>query len=118
MDLRTSSRLVAEHHVLSLEGTVDLAATPRLHDILRQLARVAPPTPIVVDVDGVTVLDDAALGLLLGAAATARSNGQMFRLVCSDERVRGRLAETRFDRAVVVSSSLNAAIADGVDEVS
>ncbi len=115
MDLRTSSQLVAGHHVLALEGTVDLAAIPRLHDVLRQLAGLASSIPILVDVDGVTVLDDAALGLLLGAAATARSRGRTFSVVCSDGRLRKRLAETRFDRAVVVSPSVNAAIADSVD---
>jgi len=117
MDLRTGSRVVAGHHVLTLDGTVDLAATPRLHDVLRRFVGLEPPRPILVDLDGVTVLDDAALGLLLGAAATTRANGRTFAVVCSDTRMRKRLTETRFDRAVAVHPSLGAAVADDVHEV-
>lgn len=117
MNLRTSTRRVGDHHVLALDGVVDLAATPRLHSALGQLLATAPTTPIAVDIDGVTVLDDAALGLLLGAAATARASGRTLRIVCTDGALRRRLADTRFDRAVDVSRSLTDAIAAAIDEV-
>lgn len=118
MELSTGSRVVAGHHVLALEGTVDLAATPRLHDVLRQLAVREPKRPVLVDLDGVLVLDDAALGLLLGAAAAVRADGRSFGVVCDDPRLRDRLAETRFDRAVAVHRSMTAAVADDTDQVS
>ena len=113
MDLRTSQREVAGHAVLVVEGAADLASTPTLHNALqRYVARAEPAVPMVIDLDAATVVDDAALGLFLGAAATARSRGCRFSIVCSDERLRQRLADTRFDRAVDVVASLTASIAD------
>ena len=92
---------------------LDLAATPTLHDALQRfVGRADPSVPMVIDLDGTTVVDDASLGLFLGAAATARSRGCSFSIVCSNERLRQRLADTRFDRAVDVVTSLTASIAD------
>lgn len=110
---------MAGNVVLALDGTADLAALPQLHAACHRLVRGAGPgTHVAVDVDGAVVLDDAALGLLLGVAATARSNGATLRVVCSDERLRSRLAATRFDRAVDVVASLSDTVADGSAELS
>lgn len=112
-------REVAGHSVLVVEGAADLAATPTLHDALQRfVSRSNPAEPMVVDVDGATVLDDAALGLILGAAATARAGGGSLGVVCSDPRIRQRLAETRFDRAVDVVATLTASIADRPTDLS
>ena len=114
MQLRTTQREVAGDLVLALDGTADLAALPLIHAACQRLLRgVEPGTSIAIDLDGVDVLDDAALGLLLGAAATARSNGATLRVVCSDDRLRRRLANTRFDLAVDVVGSLSETVADG-----
>ena len=51
-------------------------------------------------------IDDAALGLLLGAAARAREAGGDLELVCSNERVRARLASTRVDRCIAVRAAI------------
>ncbi len=105
---------MAGNVVLALDGTVDLASLPHLHAACQRLVRdVGPGTRLAVDVDGAVVLDDAALGLLLGVAATARSSGARLRVVCSDGRLRSRLAATRFDRAVDVVASLSDTVADG-----
>lgn len=113
MQLRTTQREVADDLVLALDGTADLAALPVIHAACQRLLRdVEPGTSIAIDIDGVVVLDDAALGLLLGAAATARSGGATLRIVCSDNRLRRRLASTRFDLAVDVVGSLSETVAD------
>lgn len=109
--------------MLALDGPVDLAALPEIHAACRRLlSGITAGSSVAVDVDGATVLDDAALGLLLGAAATARSHGATLRVVCTGERLRRRLADTRFDRAVDVVASLGEAIGeaivDGSSEVS
>jgi anti-anti-sigma factor len=57
---------------------------------------------VIVDLDGLAVLDDTALGLLVGAAATARRRQLAFELLSTNERVRDRLAETRVDQIVTV----------------
>jgi anti-anti-sigma factor len=113
MDLRSTRHRAAGHEVLALEGIVDLASLPRLHDALQRfVGEHTDTTPLAIDLDGVSVLDDAALGLLLGAAATAREHGAVFRVVCADVRLRRRLATSRFDRAVDVRGSLSEAVAD------
>lgn len=113
MQLRTTHHEVAGSTVLALDGTADLAALPQVHAACqRLLADVGTGSAVAIDVDGVTVLDDATLGLLLGAAATARSRGAALRVVCAAGPLRRRLADTRFDRAVDVVASLGEAVAD------
>ncbi len=96
MELRLTQRDVSGRAVLALDGVADLASLPRLHDALQRLVGGGGETTgVAIDLDGVTVLDDATLGLLLGAAATARARGHELVVVCSDERLRRRLSDTR-----------------------
>lgn len=119
MDLRTTRRDVAGWIVLAVDGTADLAAAPGLHDALQRLVSDAPDgASIAIDLDGATVVDDTALGLILGAAANARARRCVVRVVCADPRLRRRLADTRFDRAVDVIDSLGATVANQPPDVS
>ena len=119
MELRLTQREVAGRAVLAIDGAADLASTPALHDALQRLVgRADLGASIAVDLDGTTVLDDAALGLLLGAAASARSRGGSLLVVCSDERLRARLTDTRFDRAVEVAASLGTSVVDPAADLS
>ena len=106
MSLSTSSRTVGDAVVLSLDGIADLSSAPRLQDALRRLIAQHPGQRIVVDLDGLVGLDDVALGLLLGAAATARGAEGELEVVATEPRVRERLAATRFDQAVAVRDSI------------
>jgi anti-sigma B factor antagonist len=106
MDLRVSSRSTGDRVVLALDGIADLASAPHLHGRLRAAIDRAPGTVVTVDVDGLIALDDVVLGLLLGAAAHARERGGDLEIVCTAERLRERLAHTRFDRAVSVRDSI------------
>ncbi|MET0324567.1 MAG: anti-sigma factor antagonist [Ilumatobacteraceae bacterium] len=106
MDLRTRIDVVGSVAVLALSGSVDLATLPRLQDGLLRLAREHPGKRLVVDLDGVDVLDDTALGVLLGAAGRARESGGELTVVCASERLRQRFAVTGLDRAVDVVGGL------------
>jgi len=106
MDLRLTTTRVGDYPVVSLSGIADLSAVPGLHNYLRRACTDHPAETLLVDIDGLLLLDDAALGLLLGAAATARLNGGDLELVCTDERLLARLKITRLDRAVVVRASV------------
>ncbi len=119
MQLRTTRRDVGGHLVLALDGPADLAALPQLHAACQRLiSEVEAGSSIAIDLDGATIVDDGALGLLLGAAASARSRGGTLRVVCAGERLRRRLSDTRFDRAVAVVSSLGEPVADSSSELS
>lgn len=100
-----------EATVVELDGEADLAALPQLSQLLSRAIATATGT-IIVDLDGLIVLDDAALGLVIGAAATARRNGCELRIVCSDPKRRDRLADTRIDRIVAVQAATQAPTAD------
>lgn len=107
MELLTRQTIVGTYQVLHLSGEVDLATLPRLSDALTRL--VASATGLaVVDLDGLSILDDTGLGLLLGAAGRARQGGTELVVVCSAPTVRSRLSLTGFDRAVRVTESISA----------
>lgn len=106
MDLETRQTMIGDTAVLALAGEVDLVTIPRLADALTRL--VASGGPVAVDLDGVFVLDDAALGLVLGAAGRARRNGHDLVVVCTSAGLRDRLAENGFDRAVRVIERITA----------
>lgn len=107
MDLQTRQTTVGTTPVLSLAGEVDLATLPRLADALTRLTSC--DASVAVDLDGVFVLDDAALGLVLGAAARSRRQGHNLVVVCNAPGLRERLALTGFDRAVQVVERVSAA---------
>ena len=94
--------IVAGQQVVTVVGEIDLATVPRLRDALAQAIIDEPDGPLLVDLDGVTVLDDSGLGVLLGAAATTRRHGREMVIVCSAPRLVEQLRETRLDRAIDV----------------
>ncbi len=106
MDLELTTTMVGTRLVVALTGIADLSTAPLLHDHLRRTCAGHPAETIVLDLDGLIAIDDAALGLLLGAAARAREAGGDLELVCTNERVRARLASTRLDRCVTVRAAI------------
>ena len=106
MDLRISIRDVGSRTVVALDGIADLGSVPALQDRLRRTIRQHRAGIVTVDLDGLTMIDDATLGVVLGAAASARESGGDLEVVCTAERLRARLATTRFDLAVTVRDSI------------
>lgn len=93
--------------VLQVSGELDLATLPQFRDQLLRAVGEHQGTTLYVDVDGLHALDDAGLGMFLGAAGRAReSNGDLV-IVCAGERLRHRFAVTGLDRAVRVQQSLS-----------
>jgi len=92
------------HPVLHVSGEIDMATIPLLRDHLHRAVLEHPGATVVLDLDGVTALDDTGLGTIMGAAARARETGGELIIVCSNERLRERLTLTHLDRAVTVRS--------------
>lgn len=109
MDLRITTRAVGDAVVVALDGLADLSSVPMLQSHLRRGIANAAATTLVVDVDGLLALDDVALGVLLGAAATAREQGGDLVVLTTSDRWRERFRATGFDRAVEVRSSVGTA---------
>ena len=106
MQVHTSVDTVGGSIVVAVDGVVDLAAIGHLHDVLARTVRRHPGVTLLVDLDAVSVLDDAGLGVLLGAAAAARGAGGDLEVVCTRSALCERLQSTRFDRAVRVRTSI------------
>lgn len=89
--------------VLHLSGEIDLSTLPHLHDQLSRAAVATRGHTVRVDLDGVTALDDAGLGVLLGWAGRVREAGGEMVLVCTSERLLQRLAITGVSRAITLA---------------
>lgn len=104
--MRTTVSAVGGATVVALEGSVDLAAVGALHGDLTRVVRRHPGASVIVDLDAIDALDDAGLGVLLGAAAALRESGGDLEVVCNRPALRERLERTRFDRAVKVRATI------------
>lgn len=102
MEFRTSTRLIGGQPTIALDGVVDLAAVPTLRDALHKAMLDHPGTTMLVDLDGVVAFDDSGLGIIIGAAATARDRGGDIELVCTSPTIRQYLARTRLDQLLTV----------------
>jgi anti-anti-sigma factor len=106
MDVSLRRTMIGDVHVLVVDGSIDIATVPQLSDALSRLVTDTRGQTCAVDIDGARVFDDTALGVLLGAAGRARSTGGDLIVVCTIEKLRLRLNETRFDQAVLVRSTI------------
>jgi len=106
VQLSTRVDTVGASIVITVDGSVDLSSIGRLHDDLTRAVRRHPGATLVLDLDAVEALDDAGLGIILGAAATARDGAGELEVVCTRPALLARLARTRFDRAVDVRGSI------------
>ena len=106
MDLRTTASTVGGIPTVAVDGVVDLASIAVFRDALLRTIHSNSGELIVADLDGVAALDDAGLGVLLGAAAAARQADGDLEIVCNGERLRTRLERTRLDQAIAVRTSI------------
>ena len=107
MSLRTVEVEIGGNPAICVEGIVDLSSVGDLSDALDRAIRNNVGSVVTVDLDAVPAIDDSALGVLLGAAATARERSGDVELVCNSESLRDRLSRTRLDRAIVVRSTIS-----------
>ena len=106
--MRTST--IDGHTVVGVNGEIDMATLPQLHNALVRAIHEHHGSVVIVDLDGVVACDDAGFGVLLGAAGRSRDAGGDLVAVCSDGPLANRLMRTGFDRAVIVVSTVRAAI--------
>ncbi len=106
MELIVRHHSLNGHQVVTLDGVVDVASLPALHDHLLRATRDHGGGELVVDLDAVEAIDDSGLGLLLGAAGRCRAAGGELVVVVSSDRMRERFSLTGLDRAVEVRPRL------------
>jgi anti-anti-sigma factor len=100
MELRSEITEMPDGLRVGLAGEADLATLPILQSAMTEALTRAGGRRILVDLDELLAVDDAALGVLLGAAGRARVAGGDLAVLCTDPARRDRLAVTGFARAV------------------
>jgi anti-anti-sigma factor len=96
--------------VIALEGAVTLSTLPQLSDGLSRAVGTNFPSGVVVDLDALDTVDDAGLGILMGFVGKLRLQGLDAVCIASLPRIRQRLADTGFDKAVAVAGSQTEAV--------
>ena len=90
--------------LVTVAGEVDFASAAGLRERLFTLASAG--CPLVADLDRVSFIDAAGLGVLAGAARQAAAEGTSLQVVCARRRVRRLFGLTQLDQAVPVAESL------------
>lgn len=107
MELVCSLGLIGTTPVLQVSGEIDLATLPYFRDQLLRAITLHDGATLFVDLDGVTVLDDTGLGILLGTAGRAREQGGDVVVVSNNERLRARFELTRLNLALDVRKKIS-----------
>ncbi len=107
MDLLARTTIVGQLPTLVLVGEIDLSSLPTFSDAAGRLVGEHPGATIAIDLDGVTVLDDAGLGVLLGTAARARELDGDVVLVCTTPRLLDRITRSGLAKAIEVRDRLS-----------
>ncbi len=106
VDLFCRQAVVGTLPVVLVSGELDLASVGVLRDALLKAVTEHRGTTVAVDLEGVTALDDTALGILLGGAARAREHGGDLVIVCASPRLVERFELSGLARAVQVLERL------------
>lgn len=93
-----------DYVLVTVAGEVDFASAAGLRERLFTLASAG--RPLVADLDRVSFIDAAGLGVLAGAARQAAAHGASLRVVCARRQVRRLFRLTQLDQAVPVAASL------------
>ena len=93
-----------DYVLVTVAGEVDFASAAGLRERLFTLASAG--RPLVADLDRVSFIDAAGLGVLAGAARQAAAQGTSLQVVCARRRVRRLFGLTQLDQAVPVVASL------------
>jgi len=106
VNLSSHTTLIDDVYVIGFTGDLDMSTLPTLSDLLTKAINQTP-VHLALDLDGITVLDDAALGILLGAASRIRNNGGRMSVVCSNPKIADYLRRTQIDLIIPLATSVH-----------
>jgi anti-sigma B factor antagonist len=93
----------------ALTGDVDMPAVPQLRERLFGLA--SGGEPLIVDLNRVTFIDSAGLGVLVGTARRAAEHGGSLHAVCSQPQACKLLWLAGVDRRIPLTATVDGALA-------
>jgi anti-sigma B factor antagonist len=94
--------------LITLAGEVDVATVASLSERLFPLA--ASGRPIVADLDRVSFIDAAGLGVLAGGARRAAAHGGSLYVVCTRRQTRRLFRMTKLDRVIPLAGTVAEAV--------
>lgn len=95
--------------IAAVTGEIDISTVGRLRECLFELAESAQP--LIVDLDRVSFIDSAGLGVLVGTSRRAAERGGSLHAVCTQPQTRKLLWMTGVDRRIPLEASLDEALA-------
>lgn len=115
LDIRlSSSRIGADTCVVAVAGEFDLYASDEVQARLTEMVEDGARS-VVVDLIGVTLLDSAALGVLISTAKTLRQNDGELVLVVDDRRILRTIEIAGLQPFFDIRPSLMEAVQDVID---
>ena len=94
--------------IAEVTGDMDMSAVAGLREHLFGLADSGQP--LIVDLNRITFIDSAGLGVLIGAASRAGEHGGSLHAVCSRPQPRRLLWLTGVDRRIPLSATVDEAL--------
>jgi anti-sigma B factor antagonist len=94
--------------IAEVAGDIDLTTVGELRERLFTLADESPS--LIVDLNRVTFIDSAGLGVLIGAARRVEGHGGSLHAVCSQPQPRKLLWMTGVDRRIPLSATVDDAL--------
>ena len=104
-----TERIVTGVRVVEIRGELDMAASPRVRDLLDAAAADAE-RPLVVDLSGCEFIDSTGLATLLHGAKPAQNGESNVALVSPGGEVRRLLELTAIDRTIPVFDTVEKAV--------
>jgi anti-sigma B factor antagonist len=95
--------------VVEVAGAVDLTTVAPLRERLFEVAEQGQP--LIVDLNQVSFMDSAGLGVLIGATHRVDARGGSLHAVCSRPQTRKLLWLTGVDRRIPLSDTVDEALA-------
>jgi anti-sigma B factor antagonist len=94
--------------IAEVTGDIDMSTVPVLRERLFGLAESGQP--LIVDLNRITFIDSAGLGVLVGVARRASDHGGSLYAVCSRPQTRKLLWLTGVDRRIPLSATVDGAL--------
>jgi anti-sigma B factor antagonist len=94
--------------IAEVTGDIDMSTVPGLRGRLFELADSGQP--LIVDLNRITFIDSAGLGVLVGTARRADAHGGSLHAVCSRPQTRKLLWLTGVDRRIPLSATVDGAL--------
>jgi anti-sigma B factor antagonist len=94
--------------IAEVTGDMDMSTVAGLRERLSGLADGGQP--LIVDLNRITFIDSAGLGVLIGGARRAAAHGGSLHAVCSRPQTRKLLWLTGVDRRIPLSATVDGAL--------